>query len=209
MKGIRISSKEFEYSVEKEMRISLSNYGHRFRQNPDLYPPTLVPNSTLIVKLPRKFRELRALLFASWYFPEVLKFLIQGEIGTKEFFFNFTLEQNLEIRMFSISKEISLEYLYYLSELDAREFFGTVLRDDLESALKSLRIYWKSPKKPRKKVRRKGYRDQGSRKPDDKWSEKFDFSFTERQNQKEILLESFQLTYQSLLIVLESRRSEN
>jgi len=37
----------------------------------------------------------------------------------------------------------------------------------------------------KKALRKRGYNDHGSKRPDDKWLPKFDWSFTEAQNEKE------------------------
>jgi hypothetical protein len=203
VKRLTISTKEFYSLVEKEVGRTFVRKGQRFHQNPCLCPPTLGPNSELRIVLPRKFRELRALLVASWFLPMDLGLLILGEIDPKKPMLNYNEEQQLEIAILSYSKNICLSYLF-LSEIDSREFFGSILRSDLESAFKSLRIYWKVPSKARRKVRRKGYRDHGSRKPADRWTESFDYSFTERQNLKEKQLELFLATLSDRIRELEA-----
>jgi hypothetical protein len=150
---------------------------------------TLEPNSEIISILPRRFRELRALAIISWYLPEDLRFEILLKLRQlfpySLDFENNGFQQSLELQILSETKEIMLKYLVFQENFSSRELFGTILREDSLSALRNLRIDWKNPSYPKKKIRRKGYQDQGSRRPDYLWTEKFDYSFTELQNSKE------------------------
>lgn len=188
MKDSTISLKDLDIQLRRNVLHLLSRC-NRFHQNPCLDNSHPGSNSELLIVLPRKFRELRALSIIQWYFPEDLRILIQTEILESKFynldFENKGLEQSLEILCLSTSKEVMLRYLIFQQDFSIRELFGTILRDDSINAHKHLRIYWKEQSKARRKIRRKGYRDHGSRKPDHKWTEKFDYSFTENQNTKE------------------------
>lgn len=186
---LHLSTKEFDIQLNRNINFLLSKKKVDLPEIQVLDISTLEPNSELVSILPRRFRELRALAILLWYLPEDLRFEIQLKL--KQLFpysldfENNGFQQSLELQILSESKEIMLKYLVFQENFTSRELFGTILREDSLSALKNLRIYWKDPLPAKKKIRRKGYQDQGSRRPDDLWTEKFDYSFTEKQNLKE------------------------
>lgn len=208
MKNSKISLKDLDIQLKRNVKHLIPKCS-RFHQNPSLGYSHPGPNSELKIELPKKFRELRALAIVMWYLPEELRFLIQVELQINSPYFldfeNKGLENSLEILIFSTSKEIMLNYLIIQQEIDPRELFGTILFDDILRAHENFKFYWKVPSKARRKVRRKGYRDQGSRKPDHKWKESFDVTFTEYQKIKEEKEELFFQQYHSILEELESQ----
>ena len=141
------------------------------------------------VIFPRKFRELRALGIFAWYCSdEFLKYeiILHLSVETKfpTNFENKNLENQLLLKLFSSSKETMLRTLLEYCDFSTRELFGSVLYDDLLRALGNLKILRKSSY-VRRVVRRKGYRDKGCWRSSDRWLERFDSSFNEKQEQLE------------------------
>jgi hypothetical protein len=186
---LNLSTKELDIQLKRQVNLLLSHKKIDLPRIHVLDTPTLEPNSELICHLPSRFRELRALAIIHWYLPIELKFEIQLNLRNlfpySLDFENDGLQQSLQLEILTENKDIMLKYLKYQEEFQARELFGTILREDSFRALKNLEIYWKTPSQPRRKIRRKGYQDHGSRRPDHLWTEKFDYSFTEYQLLKE------------------------
>lgn len=186
---LNLSTKEFDIQLKRQVDLLLTKQEIDLTECQVLATPTLESNSELICILPNRFRELRALAILQWYLPEPLRFEIQlnllGIFPYSLDFENKGFQQTLEIQILSESKEFMLKYLMIQNDFQPRELFGTILREDSVEALRNLKIFWMNPSQCRRKIRRKGYQDHGSRRPDHLWSEKFDKSFTEQQNLKE------------------------
>jgi hypothetical protein len=154
------------------------------------------------VKYPTKYRHIRALSIACWFFPsEVLGWKILFDLQEKFKYFSLDLESGgidltIELRLILDSKESMLNYL---ACLNTNQLFGNILRQDLLEALNELKLIRRSTKVQRK-VRRRGYNDKGSRRDDSKWLENHDYSFTESQNYKELLQQRIEL-----LLILKRR----
>lgn len=127
-----------------------------------LHPP--LGNWHLV--FPRNFRERRALLIAAWFLPDWLKFEILVSLEGKKVenldFKSKGLENSIQLESFSqnqISTLLLLEKEVFFSK---RVLFGTILAEDLRSALSFLKIVEEFPRKPKIPVRRKGYNDKGT-----------------------------------------------
>lgn len=203
MKDVTLSPEQFNIQLERKVLQILS--GSKFRQNASPgYPQTPLTLYSKIV-WPRRFKEIRALLIASWYLPEWLKWEVILHFSV-DFSYSYDFASNgfqhqLEIRLLSTSKDVMIKYLLEASSLSARDLFGNVLGKDLEFALRSLNIT-ESPSKVRRKVRRRGYQDKGTWKTPDRWTERYDFTLNELQLQREkkkLYLEFLYFTYLSKL----------
>lgn len=209
MKDYFLSLTELDIQLKKKIGTLIEQSSTFHNPSPYKSHPSYFNNIRIIY--PKKFRELRALAIASWYFPESLSWKIVldlTDLGILSLDFdNKGLDHSIEFSILLTSKEIMLKYLKETETFSARELFGTILRDDLSRALKSLKFKRKS-NKVIKTIRRKGYKDHGSRRPEDRWLESYDFSFTEYQNLKEeketIYLENLTLLKEKL----EDRGSE-
>jgi hypothetical protein len=95
------------------------------------------------------------------------------------------LEQRVELSILLESKELCEKYLYLSEQFTSSELFGNILGNDLEDLKKILRIFRKAKPRPRRKVRRRGYRDHGSKRPDHQWLPREDESLTVLALQKE------------------------
>jgi hypothetical protein len=147
---------------------------------------------------PRNFRLLRTLAIVQWYLPEELhwKFLIDMKSLSYSWLND---KQWLELAIYLSSKTNCEKYLYHTKRYSGSELFGNILGNDLEDLLENLRIRKGYHQKPKRKVRRRGYQDHGSRRPDHKWLPSSDLSFTIEQNRKERHLELLQRTRTKLL----------
>lgn len=201
-----LSTKELDIQLKRQTLLLLTREGVKLPRDPVLVNPTLQPNVETICILPKKFRELRALAISHWYLPDFLKFEINLEIRRM---FPYSLdfenegrELSLELQILTESQRDMVAYLRFQERFSARELFGTILHDDLLRALGNLKLYVRNPETARRKVRRKGYQDHGSRRPDDRWTESSDWSFTEYQNLKEerfdLLVTQFSLLKETL-----------
>lgn len=76
--------------------------------------------------------------------------------------------------------------LMNLMEVHPRVLFGSILEPSrVERVIKTTKLRWITPRKPKRVIRHRGYRDHGTLRPSDRWLETADYSFTEEQNQKE------------------------
>jgi hypothetical protein len=66
-------------------------------------------------------------------------------------------------------------------ELSERDFFGNFL-PALEYTARGTHFIWSRPQRPRRKIRRRGYRDHGSAVPSERWKPRHDWTLTELQN---------------------------
>lgn len=203
MKDVTLSPEQFNIQLERKVLQILS--GSKFRQNASPgYPQTPINLYSKII-WPRKWREIRALLIASYYLPEWLKWEVILHFSV-EFSYSLDveskgLEHSLEIKLLTTSKEVMINFLLKTSSLSARDLFGNVLGRDLEDALRSIHLF-ESPKKVRRKIRRRGYQDKGTWKTPDRWIETHDYTLRELQLQREkqkLYLELFYFFYLSKL----------
>lgn len=77
--------------------------------------------------------------------------------------------------------------------ISTRVLFGTVLNEDLVGGLRSLEILEDQQGPVVRPIRRKGYKDKGTWKSPDRWTEHFDFSFNQEQFELEKKRSSFNL----------------
>lgn len=182
----------FNFQVEKVIQQVLLD--EKFLTRPVLDTPTLLQDSEWKIIYPRSFREIRSLSIALWSFPDFLKWRILLDLNEKEFR-NFTLKQRLELKLYLTSKEVCYSYFRRTRRISSNEKFGNILQNDLRRALFHLKFLRNKLSSPRKLVRRRGYKDKGSRRFSHQWLPKEDFSLTLKQNKKEketyLLLKSY------------------
>jgi len=132
---------------------------------------------------PRTWREYLRLLLVHWYLPEEAFALVHLELQEMEN--KFGTDKAIAAHAILRSEP---EMVIYLMESSAvykteRELFG-----DIHSQFSFKKYHFKNldRRKPRKKVFRRGYHDQGSRRlPHEQHEAKFDYSLTEEQNRIE------------------------
>jgi len=85
------------------------------------------------------------------------------------------------------AKEVSLLVIVSFSKrYSDRKLFGGILdAARIERVVRLVQLKFIHPHRPRRTIRRRGYKDHGSKRPETEWSESFDWSFTEQQNELE------------------------
>lgn len=145
------------------------------------------PRNNFRIILPRKFRELRALAIACWYFPDWLKFEIILQLSVDNIFSldwkNKGLELSLELSLLSSSEQLMLSYLNCY--INRRELFGTILQEDLQRALSEIKIIPEKNGPVVRPIRRKGYKDKGTWRPPHRWLPTDGFLLRKEQEEKE------------------------
>lgn len=182
MRDKNLNFSSFCIQFEKELRKTLGST--QFFANRILDTPTLW-TAEISIFYPSDFRRLRALCIALWWFPENLHWKVLLDLQEKKFS-QLNKKQKIELSIYLNSKENTLLYLFETKRYSSNQIFGNFLRSDLRDSLNFLRIRRKS-KKVITAIRRRGYKDHGSRKPVDRWLPSEDLSLTELQNRKERL----------------------
>jgi hypothetical protein len=133
----------------------------------------------------RKYLDLISLILVCWYGDvfDGFESYVLYEIRTY-------LERNLlfaELAAACTAKEISLLIIVcYSNKYSDRKLFGTILDPDrLERVVNQAHLKLIKPRRPRRKIRHRGYRDHGSLRPEHEWIESSDWSFTALQNDLE------------------------
>lgn len=99
---------------------------------------------------------------------------------------NLFPELNALARLSGGNRISFLRCLFYYTKYDFQKL-ESVLKDNttIERTIDCLKFKYVHYHKPRRPVRRKGYKDHGTLRPEDRWIETHDVSFTEYQNRKE------------------------
>lgn len=132
--------------------------------------------TSFLIRKYRKFRELQHLAVLSYYLQEYGVLL---RIDLEEQLSHLAYPQGVELATMLSSKEEMLTYL--ISFLSDDDFFGNFL-PGVKSSASKLQFLTLYPRRAKRAVRHRGYRDHGSCRPESKWIPKTDWSFTELQN---------------------------
>lgn len=116
-----------------------------------------------------------------WYLPEEISYILRLDL--EENLRKFSLEDQFLLKQFLSSKAEMLLFLQETRLWHTREFFGNVLNRNYKLD-RYFKIFFLKQKIKRTQ-RKRGYQDHGSRVPDHKKKPKFDWSFTEEQNDLE------------------------
>jgi len=143
--------------------------------------PTLLDQNFILRFQTNKLFDLRGLALVSYFVPEILGWKIRFEIEERLKFLN--TKDKLRLIPFLYSKEISLIFLFLSDEFSSHEIFGNLIERGLFS-LRAIKIFRKNPRVKRR-IRRRGYDDKGSRRSNDKALPDYDFTLTEAQNKIE------------------------
>jgi len=165
--------------------------GHASRLNDTLdrrEEGPITPNLEIVINS-RRFRKLyqkRALAILSWWLGPV-GFLLREDLRACS---------DWQVQISIAAKAGAVENLQvFYSE---RDFFGNLvpLMEKLASQLKVLNL---QPRRAKRTIRHRGYRDHGSLRPSHQWAPKYDWSLTEEQNQIEEHRKSLSDTLEFLL----------
>lgn len=200
MRDKNLTLSQFNIQLEKSLRrVPLDDW---FLANHVLDSPTLLLDSERYrIIYPKDFRLLRALTILQWTFPESLHWRIWLDLDSMNFSW-LNKKQKLEIQVLLCSQEFCSKYLFLTTRYSGNEIFGNFLKNDMLDLLKVLKVRRKVIRPPKRKVRRRGYQDHGSRRPDHKWLPRFDYSFSENQNEKELENLKLQRTLSRVLSIL-------
>jgi hypothetical protein len=135
--------------------------------------------TSFLIRKYKKFLELKHLAVLSYYLQEYGVLL---RLDLEEQLSHLAYPQAVELASMLSSKEEMLQNL--ITFLSDDDFFGNFLPGVKKTAsrLQFLTLY---PKRARRQVRHRGYRDHGSCRPESKWIPSRDWSFTEQQNRIE------------------------
>lgn len=201
MRDKNLNFSQFNIQLEKNCRKWTNHPFHQFFASYVLATPTLQNKSDYKVNYPKNFRLMRSLCILLWYFPEESKWSVWLDLKGMSFS-HFNRKQKLEIQILLMSKEIMVQYLYRTNRYTSNELFGNFLGNDAKELFKTLKAF-EVKTQVKRTVRRRGYKDHGSRKPDEKWLPDSDCSFNEYQNEKERKQYLFNSTLSRLRKILE------
>jgi len=139
-------------------------------------------NDQFFLKRPKKWKEYLRLVMIHWYLPDESRALVHSELEELENKFG---TENSIIAHIMLSSEP--EMIIYILESNVfnneRALFGFI---NTPFKFKDYYFFIYRPRKAKRKVRRRGYKDHGSRRlPHEQHEAKYDYSFTELQNQIE------------------------
>lgn len=203
MRDRNLTLNQFNIQLTKALHQSFL-LDDKFLTRPVFVTPTRLSDCNQVrIVYPKEFRLLRILCISQWYFPEELHWRVFLDL--KDFSFSWLNEkQKLELNVYLSSKENMEKYLFLTERYTAGEIFGNILRNDMRDLEKELKFYSVKLPRPRKAIRRRGYKDKGSRRPDHQWLPRFDLELTRIQNDKEKKTNLLQKTIHSLLLILEN-----
>lgn len=198
---INQTKEQFNIQLSETVQRVIQRYD-QFLTRPVFVSPTLRDDSTPLVeqtiRYPRNFRLLRTLSIIQWWFPEELHWRVLIDLQDKTFSW-LNDGQKVVLSLLLKSKESCLFYLYWSNQFSGNELYGNILGNDLKDLFKEFKITKiKKLSPPRKAIRRRGYKDKGSRRPDHRWIPQYDFSLNEIQlrlekerNQSRHLIQTF------------------
>lgn len=148
----------------------------------DVLVASTLRNDQTFLKRPKKWKQYLRLLMVHWYLPDESFALVHLELEELENKFG---TENSIIAHIMLSSEP--EMLIYILESNVfnneRALFGFI---NEPFRFQDYYFYLFRPRRARRLVRRRGYKDHGSRRlPHEQHEAKYDYSFTELQNQIE------------------------
>lgn len=146
-----------------------------------LVSPTL-RNDQILLRRPKTWRQYLRLLMVHWYLPEEIRPLVHLELEELEN--KYGIDKNIVAHTILESEPKMILYILESNLFKTeRELFGFV---HMHFQFEKYHFFVLRARKPRRLVRRRGYKDHGSRRlPHEQHEAKFDYSFTEEQNRIE------------------------
>lgn len=170
-----------ETQISKRIRETLD------RRNQVFVTPTLLTKTLEYdgIKYSKKYFDLVTLILLTWYSD-----YFQGFEGYIRYEIELYLYKNLlfpELSASLVSKEILITVLLEFSKVNNTNIlFGTCLDpNQIERVLKQVKLRFLKPRRPKEIIRRRGYKDKGSMRPQVRWLPSDDWSLTDLQNEKE------------------------
>jgi hypothetical protein len=149
--------RESIYLVDKELESLNESVIRRFQRSlVSRLQDSITPNAVFsVVGVPKKLKQRRLLAISSWYLGDFGP-LVRLELER---------DRDLLVKLACTSKTAAIEIL--ISNYSERDFFGNVI-PTIKSVNRRLNYILRSPKRPKETIRRRGYRDHGSQKPESK-----------------------------------------
>lgn len=150
------------------------------------------------IKFSKKEMDLICLLLLCRYsnvfkdFEEYILYEVRQEL------FHLRLYPVIAAAITEIDLMLEILTLFYEKYNDQKLFRSILNPERVKYVIDSTRLRIIYPKRPKRTIRRRGYNDHGSRRPDDKWLESYDRTFTETQNR----IEETRKEYQELVDLL-------
>ena len=155
---------------------------------------SIPPNEELFLSCTRtlKENELRTLGILSWFIGDP-GWLLRNQLERK--IPRLSTEGQISLKLILSSRYLAVEYI--LDNFSPRDFFGNLLKS-ARRLLGSMRIQLLRPRRAKRKIRRRGYRDHGTARLSDRWLPSSDSDLTELQNELEYQREVSEDTFQFL-----------
>lgn len=168
--------------VDEYRKVQVRNASHwaQVLRKLDLVNPT--PNSVVRLSKVRTWKEYLLLLMIHHYIPnKESRFLVKLEL--EDMVGAFGLDKEVVARQLLRSEPEALSYIIDSSLFkNTRSLFGFIGRN---IEWRKYQLYIQEQRKSKRPVRKRGYQDHGSRRPDHRWMESHDWSLTELHNQIE------------------------
>jgi hypothetical protein len=116
----------------------------------------------------------------SWYLSDSFGLLLREDLRDRINLLSKLEEREFLLCLLSSKKSM----LVSLGTFSMRDVYGNWIRN-VENVAKRLHFFTKEPQRAKRKVRRRGYRDHGSCRPETLWLPKSDWRLTQIQNQLE------------------------
>lgn len=183
MKFVQTSSNS--QSVCRELRKILRSLASQWAKvlRIDVVIAPTTTNSVYRLSRIRTWNEFLLLTMIHWYLPEDAFSLVHLEL--QDLYSKFGTDKDIIAQIILSSEPEMIIYFLESSECfkDERQLFGFVQRN---IQLEKYHFYIQKPRRPKQRVYRRGYNDQGSRRlPHEIHESKYDYSFTEEQNRIE------------------------
>jgi hypothetical protein len=172
-------NKEFVLQLEERLTRNVTESDSLLRKQVVVDPNFLILDLDRIYFPSRKLDDLLALSLASWWLPEEFRYYVQFELHRMKNY--FTLEDQVLFELLLSSKAEAIIFLMETNLWHTRDFFGNFL-PKAEKMANTIKFFRKNKNIVKRPKRKRGYDDHGSRRPDHKWLESHDISFTEEQN---------------------------
>lgn len=200
--SLRGSLSSVEIQISRRIQETLDGTTHVFVNPTLLEDPSCRYDGVIFSK---KYLDIATLILISWFSD-----YFQGFEGYVRFEISEYLERNLlfpELDASLFSKEIVLYVLFNYSKIhNPNELFGNLLsRERIQRVLSKTYLRFLTLRKPRRPVRRRGYKDKGSARPSHLWIPRSDWYFTEEQNQIEEKRELYHQTVTTIVRTVGGR----
>lgn len=166
--------------LRKVLQLQAEEWSKVLRSN--VLATSTLRNDQFFLKRPKKWKQYLRLVMVHWYLPDESRALVHLELEELENKFG---TENSIIAHIMLSSEP--EMIIYILESNVfnneRALFGFI---NEPFKYRDFYFFLFRPRKAKRQVRRRGYKDHGSRRlPHEQHEAKYDYSFTKLQNQIE------------------------